>query len=377
MKKIFIISAAILILIPFAASAALIEKDTSYTLSKEKTVATNVYAMGSSIMFLGNASEDLLAVGGTIVVSGNVSKDLSLAGGTINISGETGEDVRVGGGTINLDGKVGGELAALGGQIIIGPGAEVKKDSYIIGGNILINGHLGQYLVIKGETVTIDGVIDGSVKITASEKITIGSSAQIKGALDYSAPHRAEIEEGAKISGAVTYKQYIVPKTGVKTKGAFILWMLVKGLMVLLAAVVVSLLIKKQTQAAVRYALPNFGKELLRGFIILVVLPVAVIISFITVFGGILGGAALLLYITMAFFGAILSPIILGALLAKYIFKQTNFEGDWKSAILGSVVWGALYFVPYIGKTVCFVFFLAAFGTLFNFLYKHFREAEK
>lgn len=366
-----------MILVPLSASAALLEKGNSYTLLKDKAVATNIYAAGNNVTVLGSANEDLMAAGGTIIIAGKVAKDVGLAGGTIDISGEVGEDARLAGGTIILNGKVGGELVALGGQITVAPSAEVKKDSYIIGGNIVVDGHLGQYLVIKGGTVEINGVIDGSVKVTASEKITIGSSAQIKGALDYSAPQKATIEDGAKINGVITYKQYVAPKTGVKAKGAFGLWMLAKSLMLLLSAVVVSLLLKKQMQTAVRYAMPNFGKELLRGFIILVVLPVAIIISFITVFGSILGGAALLLYITMAVFGTILSPIILGALLSKYIFKQANFEGDWKSAILGSIVLAAICFIPYVGGMVCFVFFLVAFGVLFNFLYKHFREGEK
>jgi len=377
MKKIFVVSAVVLILIPLAASAALLEKGPSYTLAKDKTVASNVYAAGNNITILGSANEDLMAVGGTVIMAGKIVKDTSLAGGTIDISGEVGEDVRMAGGTIILNGKVGGELVALGGQITVAPGADIKKDSYIIGGNIVVDGHLGQYLVIKGGTVEINGAIDGSVKVTASEKLVIGNKAVIGGTLDYSAPQKAEIKDGAKINGAVTYKQYVAPKTGVKAKGAFSFWMLAKGLMMLLAAVVVSLLLRRQTQTAVRFAISNFGKELLRGFIVLVVLPIAIIISFITVFGSMLGGAALLLYITMAIFGTIISPIILGALLSKYIFKQESFQGDWKSAIIGSIVLAALCFIPYAGGIICFVFFLVAFGTLFNFLYKHFREEEK
>lgn len=364
-------------MIPLSASAALLEKGPSCTLLKDQVINTNIYAAGNNITILGNANEDLMAAGGTIIMVGTVGKDLSLAGGTIDISGEVGEDVRIAGGTITLSGKTGGELMALGGQITVAPGADVKKDSYLVGGNIVVDGHLGQYLVVKGGTVVINGVIDGSVKITASKSLTIGSNAQIRGTLDYSAPQKAAIGDGAKIGGAVTYKEYVAPKSAMGAGGIFSLWLLAKGLMLLLAAVVVSLLLKKQTQTAVRYALSNFGKELLRGFIVLIVLPAAIIISFITVFGGILGIAALLLYIVMAVFGAILSPIILGALVSKYIFKQANYEGDWKSAIIGAVVLSLVCLIPFLGGAVCFMFFLVAFGALFNFLYRQFRNAEK
>jgi len=366
-----------LILIPLAASAALLEKGPNYTLLKDQTVSTNIYAAGNNVTILGSAKEDLIAAGGTIIMAGTVSKDMGLAGGTIDISGEVGEDVRVVGGTITLNGKTGGELVALGGQITVAPGADVKKDSYLIGGNIVVDGHLGQYLVVKGGTVVINGAIDGSVKVTASKSLTIGSNAQIKGTLDYSAPQKAEIGDGAKIGGATIYKQYVVSKNVTGARGFFAFWFLAKFLMLLLAAVVVSLLLKKQMQTAVRYGLPNFGKELLRGFIILVVLPVAIIISFVTVLGGILGMAALLLYIALAVFGMILSSIISGALVSKYIFKQASYEGDWKSAIIGVVVLSAVSLIPFVGWLIYFAFFLVAFGVLFNFLYKHFRNGEK
>jgi hypothetical protein len=377
MKKIYIVSAALLILIPLTASAALIEKGPSYTLLKDQTINTNIYAAGNNITMLGTANEDLMAAGGTIIIAGRVVKDASLAGGTIDIPGEVGEDARLAGGTMVLNGKVGGELVALGGQITVAPGAEVKKDSYIIGGNITVDGHIDQYLVIKGGTVEINGVIDGSVKVTASKKLTIGSNAVIGGALDYSAPQKAEIADGAKIGGVTSYKQYILPKNTVGVNGIFAFWFLAKFLMLLLAAVVVSLLFKKQMQTLVRHALPNFGKELLRGFIILVVLPVAIIISFVSIVGGILGAAALLLYIAIAMFGTILSPIILGAIPSKYIFKQANFEGNWKSAIIGAIVLSVISAIPIAGGVVCFVFFLVGFGTIFNFIYKYFRNAEK
>lgn len=377
MKKIFIILAMISFLIPLSVSAALFEKGQSYNLAKDQSVSVNLYTVGGNVTVLGNVKEDLMAAGGTIILTGLVGKDAGLAGGTIDISGNIGEDLRVAGGNIMIGGKVGGELLALGGQLTVAPGVEIKGESYLIGGNIVIDGNLGKNLVIRGGTVAINGTIEGSVKITASNSVTISSGAVIKGNLDYSSPKPATIQDGAKIQGVTNYKKIEPAKTYAKFGGRALFgaaW-LIKFLMILVAALVVSLLLKKQTQTAVRYIMPNFGKELLRGFIILVVLPVAIVISFITVVGVILGVAGLLFYGLMLVFGMILAQIVVGAMVSKLIFKQENYEGNWKSALIGAIALALVCLIPYIGSAICFVFFLASFGALFNFLYKHFQSA--
>jgi len=376
MKKLLIFFGLVALVVPLVASAAVFGRGQNYALPRGESVASNLYAFGGSVTISGSAREDVMTAGGTIIFTGSVAKDLSAVGGTINLSGDVSGDTRLAGGTIILAGKSEGELLAAGGQLTIASGAEVSGETYLAGGSVLADGRFAKKLTIAGGTVVLGGVVEGDVKVTASKSLTISSSAVIRGNLEYSSPKPATIESGAKIGGVTNYKKLETPKTFVTKGGRAIFgaaW-LVKTLMMLLAALVVCLLLKKQTQQAVRYIMPNFGKELLRGFIILVVLPIAIIISFVTIVGAILGAGAAFLYIVMAIFGAILSQIAAGALISKFIFKQANYEGDWKSAIIGSLALAIVCLIPFVGGLVCFVFFLAAFGALFNFLYKNFRE---
>ncbi|MFH0852759.1 MAG: polymer-forming cytoskeletal protein [bacterium] len=378
MKKLLIVFGLAALIIPLGAWAAVFGPGPNYTLARGESVNANLYAGGGNVTVLGNAREDLIAGGGTVMIVGFVGKDANLAGGTIDISGDVGDDLRAAGGNVTLSGKVGGELLAAAGQLTIGSSAQIQGESHLAGGNIVVDGRLDKNLVVRGGTIVINGIINGNVKIIASDSLSLGSGAVIKGNLEYSAPKEATIASGAKIGGKTDFKKIesirgYAGKTGFKA--IFGVAWLVRTLMMLLAALVVSLLLKKQATQAVRYIMPNFGKELLRGFIIFVVLPIAIIISFVTVVGVILGVSTTFLYIAMAFFGAIMAQIVAGALITKFVFKQANYEADWKAAVIGTVALAIVLLIPFVGGLVCFVFFLVAFGALFNFLYRYFADA--
>jgi cytoskeletal protein CcmA (bactofilin family) len=374
MKKILLIAVLAVLIIPLAAFAK-IQQDQNFSLGRNDVFNTNLYAGGGSVNILGDAKKDVIVSGGTINMSGNVGYDLAAAGGNLMIDGTVGDDARIVGGNLTISGKIGGELLAAGGQISLNSGLEVKGDTALAGGNLQIDGALGGDLTAYGGTVRIDGKVAGNVKVRTDQKLIVGSQAEISGNLDYSAPEKLTLEDGAKINGTVTFNEFKAPQA---QKGLWGIWWLawLIGLAIFLtAALVVYFLFRKKLEEAVSYTLDNFGKETLRGFIILVVLPVAVIISFATVIGVLLGGAGILLYILMGVFTAIFAPMVLGTLIFRLILKKPDFGIDWRSVVVGVVVLMIIKAIPFVGWIFWFIFFLAAFGTLFNYLYRHFRKA--
>lgn len=375
MKKIFSIIVLAFLIMPLVASAE-IRQNENFNLGKNDVVDKNLYASGGSVNISGEVKQDVIAAGGTITILGNVGEDLTLAGGNLMVEGNVGDDLRIAGGNLSIGGKIGGELLAAGGQINLNSGSEVKGDAKIAGGNLLIDGSIAGDLSAYGGSVRIDGKISGNVDVKTDQKLTIGSNAVISGNLDYSAPEKLTIEDGAKINGKVTYTE--VKAVQKAKKGFFGIWAVgwLMGLAVLLAsALVVYFLLRKKLEDAVSFALDNFGKETLRGFIVLVVLPIAVIISFITVIGAMLGVAGIFLYVLFAVFASIFASIILGTWIFRMILKKPSFGVDWRSVVVGVVVMKLIQAVPYVGWIFCFIFFLAAFGTLFNHLYRSFRKA--
>jgi len=374
MKKIFLIPILAILIMPFAAWAA-IRQDQNFSLGRNDVINKNLYAGGGNVNILGEVKQDVIVGGGTIIMSGNVGQDLAAAGGNLMIDGNIGDDARIAGGNLSIGGKIGGELLAAGGQISLSSGLEVKGNATLAGGNLLVDGILGGDLTAYGGSVRIDGKIAGNVKVKANQKLTIGSQAQISGNLDYSAPEKLTIEDGAKINGKVTFNEI---QTQQAKKGLFGIWWIswLIGLAIFLtAALVAHFLFRKKLEEAVSYTLAHFGKETLRGFIILVVLPIAAIVSFATVIGALLGGAGLLLYILMGLFAAVFAPLVLGTLIFRLVLKKPDFAGDWRSVVTGVVLLRIVQVIPYVGWIFWFIFFLAAFGALFNYLYRNFRKA--
>jgi len=375
-KKLLIIPVLAFLIMPLIAFAA-IKQDQNFSLGKSDVASKNLYAGGNSVNVLGEAKQDVFIGGGTVIVSGTIGKDLAAAGGNLILNGNIGDDARIAGGNLSIGGKIGGELMAAGGQLSLNSDLEVKGDTTLAGGNLSIDGKFSGDLAAYGGSIRIDGKIAGNVKVKTDQKLTIGSKAEIAGNLDYSAPEKLTIEDGGKILGKVTFNE-IKPGQAQAKKGLFAIWGLswLIGLAIsLTAALVVYFLFRKKLEEAVSYALGNFGKETLRGFIILVVLPIAAIISFITVIGALLGGAAVLLYILLAIFASIFAPIVLGSWIFRLILKKPDFVGDWRSVVVGVVLLRIIHVIPYVGWIFWFIFFLAAFGTLFNYLYRNFRKA--
>jgi cytoskeletal protein CcmA (bactofilin family) len=374
MKKIFFILVLAILIIPLGAWAA-IRQDQNFSFGKNDVANKNLYAGGGNVNILGEAKQDLIVGGGTIIVSGTIGQDLAAAGGNLMIDGIIGDDARIAGGNLSIGGKIGGELLAAGGQVSLNSGLEVKGNTTLAGGSLLIDGALAGDLAAYGGSVRIDGKIAGNVKVETSQKLIIGSQAVISGSLDYKAPEKLTIEDGAKINGKVTFNEIQAQQA---KKGLWGIWWLawLVGLAIFLtAALVVYFLFRKKLEEAVSYTLANFGKETLRGFIILVVLPIAAIVAFVTVIGALLGGAGLLLYILMGVFTSIFAPMVFGTLIFRLILKKPDFVGDWRSVVTGVVALRIIHVIPYVGWIFWFIFFLAAFGALFNYLYRHFRKA--
>lgn len=376
MKKIFIVFSLIFILGPFVASAAVFSGGQTYNLGPSQKVNENLYVAGGNINISGQPQADVMAAGGTILINGNVGQDLTAAGGNISALGAIGQDARIVGGTIIINKNVGGDLMVLGGQITVEQGATVSGETALFGGQILINGNLNKNLYIWGGDVQINGKIAQNVKIKVSKSLTISSGAQINGNLEYWAPKQAIIESGAKISGKTTFNLY-QPRT-IKTNFlgvAGFAWLL-SLLISLASALAIYFIFKEQIKNLLMYVGANFWKETLRGFVLAVVIPVAIIIFLVTVIGVILGILGALVYILFALISYILTPILLGTIIFRLVLKQPKFSASWLSVVVGVFVLRIVGFVPILGWLFALVFFLATFGSLFFSLWKQL-EAER
>ena len=379
MKKILFLSAlfAVLIVVPVMAYGATLKTGENYYLGSGEKINDNLYTAGAGVNIAGTVAGDLFVAGGNIIVSGPVSADLNAMGGTINVSSDVAGDMRLMGGNIMIASYAGGELLAAGGLITIMPGTVIGKDIKIAGGSISYEGNAGGSVVIKGDKIYINGAIGKDVSITARE-ITLGPKTLIGAKFDYYSPKEATIESGATIRGAVNFHKTEMPAK--KPTGAwfffgiFTLALLIKTLMFITASLVALYFTGNHVRAIVKNASSNFWKETGRGFIILFIAPVAIIISFATIIGITLGLIALFVYLAFVFVAAVIAGLLFAQLALKYVFKKENYELNWWVVILAILALAVITCIPFVGPIFTLVLVFAALGSSASYVYKKLKE---
>ncbi len=357
------------------ASAAQFKAGSQYVLDQGKFLGENLYAAGSNIVVNGTVDGDVMVAGQSINIFGGVNKDVVAAGSNLNVMGEVGDDLRIAGGMISVGGTVGGETLAAGNEINISKNANLAGDVRLAGKTINIEGNISGPVKIKGEKVVFNGRATQDIEITAAKELVIGSNAVIEGKLTYKSPKPAMIESGAQLLQKPEYQLLEAGRKGAEKGifwGIFTIFFLGKLIVMILSALAVCWLFRKWTETFVKETIANFGREAIRGFIFLIVIPAAVLGSFMTVIASFFGLVAALCYAAVLITAGIFSGILVGGWLSKYLYKQSGYTIDWKAVSLGVVAIFLLGLIPFVGWLIDFVIFLAAFGSLLNFGYRHF-----
>ena len=120
-------------------------------------------------------------------------------------------------------------------------------------------------------------------------------------------------------------------------------------------------------------SLDYFWKEALRGFIVLVVVPAAVILSFITVIGAFLGIIVGIFYAAFIVIASVISVLLFAKLVMKYIFKKGDYQLNWWIVALATLVLGLIAIIPFVGWIFVFFIFISALGSTSDFIYHKIR----
>lgn len=366
-KKIFAAVAIVGLvgIVPIAASAATLRGGDAFSVTRDTTISGDFYAAGGNGSIAGNIDGDLMVAGGSLVVSGKIGQDAFLAGGSITISGDIKDDLRVVGGNITITGSVDGDLVVAGGQVQIISGAFVGGDIVVAGGTVMMDGSVGGNIKAVGGKVSLDGTVAGSVSAKV-EQLTIGSSAVIGNGLSYQSRKEAVISEGADIQGGIEFSPLKTPNRENVARGLIATLAVVKTatfLMFLAAALVLGLLWKKFANDAASRVGSNFWGSLGWGLIMVIVTPVVGIALAVTVIGIPLAILLFLAYCLGLFIAFILSPVVLGAWLIKWITKNPPAKVDWVAIILGVVVFKLVGIVPVLGGLAKLLLVLSVVGS--------------
>ncbi|MBU1046468.1 hypothetical protein KKH36_01660 [Patescibacteria group bacterium] len=369
---------AFVVLAPVFVLGATLKANDEVSINKGDNIEDNLYIAGGTVSINGSIFGDLMSVGGQIIVSEDVSEDITIAGGNITILGNAGGDIRVFGGNILIAGNVAGDLIVTGGTVNISSDVSIGKDLVVAGGQVSLDGDVMGDAQIAGGVITINGHIFGDLDAKIDQKLTLGEGSIIDGNLEYSARkgEMLEVNDQATVIGEVTFNAIEVIKkeemNGLKNflfvaVGIFVMF---KIATLMIIALILTWLFKKFSSAVVKGAIQNPMAMLGRGFVTLIIAPVAAIILFVTLFGIPLGLALLFIYGFLVVLSCVYAGVIFGIWVNMLISKKDKVVISWKNVVGGILLLCLIRLIPFVGWIIGLIAFLISLGSITHIVHK-------
>jgi hypothetical protein len=378
MKKVPIIIpilAVVLLVFPLITQATTFQIDNNYSLNKGETVTGDLYAVGGNSTVSGDITGDLITSAINVFLGGNtISKDVLVLADTANILSNIKQTLRVVGRNVSVSSVIDKDAAFVAWNVQILPESVIGGDLLVAAGSVEVLGKVNGTVHIAAGDIYINESIDGDVSAMAN-KITLGPNASIGGNFTYSASDQAVIQDGAKIKGTTNFTQI-----NTRTRAERFLptvWgtiSILKFAIALLSALVAHGILKKISERFVVVSVSEFGWSILRGFLVLVAVPFAVIIGTLTLIALPFSIFALALYGIGLLLALVYAPIVIGSLIRKVIYKNEPIKVTWKTILLGVVVSTLLGYIPYLGIIIWYLFVVVALGGIFKVLFDKFIE---
>jgi len=341
------------------------------TVASEEIVDDDLYVAGETIIIDGTINGDLWAAGNTITVNGIVNGSVMAAGRIVNINGDIDHAVRAVGETININSDVGGDVIVGCSVVNIASTSRIHGDLVFGAGIARIDGAIEGNIKGGGGEVIISNGVNGNVELEV-ESLTILSTANIGGDLNYTCGEEADIQSGAQIAGVTTHK---LPEAKPEVKKDWtkifpfviffgVLAKILNFLMALVAGVVIIFLAPKRLTSITDAIGTRPGPSAGWGAIILFLTPIAALIVCLTIIGIPVGLIAMALYGIALY----LAQIPVGLFIGRWIigrFRVVESKAIMVGALaLGLVILKLLSLIPYFGFFVGLAVVLFGLGAV-------------
>lgn len=322
-----------------------------FNTESDDNITFNKNILGSNIIF-GNKVETNGEVKGINLIFGN------------NIISRTNNDYGfIFGNNVTISGTTNNDGAIFGNNVTIDNTTNIGRDVAIFANTVTISGNLGRNAEIYASNVNIKGAtIAGNITIHA-DTITIDASTTIKGTLKY--PNNIDennltIEKGSSITNIKMYEE---SDNEGEVEVSTIIWQKLTSLIgILIIFSAIYLIIPSLYEKLDR----NIPKNLGYGIITLLLVPIAILLLLISVFGVSFGILLLVLYILII----ATSTVLVGPLLGELIYNKltTNKSNKYLVGLLGITILYILKQIPILGWLVTFLTISLAFGLILSLL---------
>lgn len=370
MKKYIVIFALALVLVmPVSAHAALFVGHQEYASSPQDRVNGNLYVGAGTSSVGATILGDLVIGGGNVSITGTVEDDVLAAGGTVNIVGTVHGDLRVAGGQVLISGHVNGDVVVAGGTVHVLSGAILDSGISVAGGQVLIDGTVHGPTKAYGGALSINGSVD-DVWARTNKRLALGSGAVVHGALTYRAPRALSRADGARVDGAIVFTPMMRSFDGASAAPKAFAWILIgiitaaMGLAMIGFAALCIWRWRREVLSVIEEGAGMFWKSVLFGIAYGILVPLLIVILFVSVLGAIPAVLLGLGYVALMILSKAIAGIFLGAWLAAKMQKRTTLQISWVNGLGGVILLGVIQIIPVVGWIIKALLELSIFGVL-------------
>ncbi|MDH4297861.1 MAG: hypothetical protein OEV74_16395 [Cyclobacteriaceae bacterium] len=341
----------------------------------------DLYVAGGRVTINAIVKGDLVVAGGTITITDTVTQDLLAAGSDIILDGYIGDDIRSAGGTIKLSNSVAGDVIVTGGKVEIDKGVIINGNLIVSGGEVTLDGEVkgnvksasGEFalngiarndLDCRGGNISINGTVDGNTVLAAST-IVIGSDAHFNKDVKYWNKAGSLDFKNALHNGKATFDPSLEIESG-KWRylgfASFLILLCYLGTALLMIGLIQYFFrdtFKKAADTVKNASLKSLGL----GFLFLVGVPIAIVITMITLVGIPIGILALIGYVAVLLLGTVVV-----SLLATHWINNTFYQHALTTSRILIIAFGIFIFLklasltPFVGPAIMFILVCMAFG---------------
>ena len=376
--RLFYLLSLILITIPILSLQVLANSmndsgQTTELLEQDEVLNGPGFFSGNDVQIDGTIEGTTFAVGEEVHINGTINGSLFVAAQTIFINGEVTGNIYATGQNITVTAESGKDVFLVGANIIVDSQAQIGRDLFIAAASLMQEGTISRHLFGGGQRFTLNGSVGGNASIDI-QQLTLQSSASIEGNLNYQSPNEAVINSNATINGTTDWEDTTQSMSDRSpSQENRLIRTLIGFLWSILSTLVVWFMIKLWHphfwMDSIRFIPASPLKTIGIGLLALILTPLAVILSILTIVGIPLGLIVMALYTIMLYLSHIVTAIFIGTWLAK-IFKWKTLKNEIWLVLLGLVLLKLIDLIPFINFIVGLLVILIGLGALVLSLYK-------
>jgi hypothetical protein len=345
-------------------------------------VYEDVYIAAGSVTINAPIYGDLIMAGGQVFLNNHVRNDVLVAGGEIFINGHVGDDLRCAGGEVTIQKDITGDLVITGGTVTIEKQVTIHGTLLSSGGAVIVHGNVNGDIKAAAGTFTLNGVALGALETRSS---TVNINGEVRGpavlsAITLNVGKAASFANDVRYYSAKGKVNFASALKGVTATydpalriesakwyflgSASLVGMLLFSGMILLLIMVLQYLFGRTFSYASDMVYTSTVKSLGAGALFFVAVPVAILLTFLTVIAIPVSIFLLLSYIMLI----MLATTITSVVAANWLNSRSQLKWNYWKLVAGSfgmfVLIKLISLTPLYGPPMAILLVCIGFGSI-------------